>query len=38
MKGLVAILAMSVAVMLIFSLMLPVRSGDHHPYISVVAE
>ena len=38
MKGLVAILAMFVAVMLIFSLMLPVRSGDHHPYISVVAE
>jgi hypothetical protein len=38
MKGFVAILAMFVAVMFLFSLVLPVRPGVHLPYTGVVAD
>ncbi len=36
MKGFVAILVMFVVVMLLFSLVLPVRSGGPQPYMSVL--
>ena len=37
MKGFVAILAMIVAVMILFSLVLPVRPGVHLPYSGFVS-